>query len=194
MGWLGSAGWFFSGNLSRLQSNGIWGWCHLKDMTDTWCWLLVRSSAVSVVLSAYTWALQVHQHLWRLAATGFNKYLWEEGRHEWRGDGGREAIRSFRKKEMRKGRRGKERRESGKNGTELPFLHDRIKPILLLPNSPFPSLSSCTVTWLGSRNSSNTAYQNWSTLGRIFYNLYPKFKFEPRHISKGRTAQHFILM
>lgn len=68
-----------------------------------------------------------------------------------------------------------------------------IKLILLLPDSAFRSPSSCPVTCLGSRNSSNAVYQNWSTLGRIYYNLYPKFKFEPRHISRGKTIQHFIL-
>ena len=54
----------------------------------------------------------------------------------------REEIRNVRKMEKRKERRGEERRERREYGTQLPLLHDRIKkrPVLLLPDSPFPSL------------------------------------------------------
>jgi len=108
----------------------------------------------------------------------------------------RVEITNFRKKEKRKERGREERRERRENGTQLPFLHDTIKKTCPSPAGlSFPiSPSSCIMTWLGSRDSSSIAYQNWNTLGRIFYSLYPKFKFESRHISKGRTTQHFILM
>ena len=178
------------GNLPCGWSQWHLGWSHLE------CTCLAPSAH---------YCLRVRLGLWsRVPTHDLSKFIggdifedqlpphsrsirgWQEGRREERWQEGKKQ--DFRKEKMRKG---------GRNGAPRPSLnmHDSpgIKPFSY-PTLLYPSPSSCTMTWPESRNSSNTLYQNQSALGRIFYNLYPKFQFEPRHISKGRTTQHFILM
>lgn len=79
-------------------------------------------------------------------------------------------------------------RNGGREGAERGFWVNGSLVALeynsLLAWPHFPSPSSCTTSWLGRRDSSRTADQNWSALGRILYNLCPTLKTKPRHNSR----------
>lgn len=119
---------------------------------------------------------KLHVHI-RTGHKTVNEHLWKEG---W-GCGKKEGIWKLGSKEITKGKGGREGAERGfwVNGSLVALEYNSV---LAWPH--FPSPSSCTTSWLGRRDSSRTADQNWSALGRILYNLCPTLKTKPRHNSR----------